>query len=235
VKRMPTILAQAIEQTEQHLAANGRDGGGGGAHVLELLAQLREEMANDGLISLIHDAGPDTADWNAYIETAVVAEGAKTWLSAPWLLAECYMYRRIVAALRSSPVTAELDPFRQSKEGSFTHAIAAIHELSVLVSGGIPGDAAAQFGALMHLSLWGNKMDLSLHADAMATVEGGDVSGGGGGGGGFPHHTVRPPPCSLACLLTHGCPRRWSTRAPTASPSTEGTFCVMNRLRITQI
>lgn len=167
---MPIILAQAIQQVAEH----GKDCGDAGPAVM-LLRQLQREMATDGPISALDDGDPDVPAWNTYIETAASTEGASTWLSSPWLLAECYMYRRIVAALRSSPVTAELDPFRQSKEGSFTHAISAIHDLSVLVSAGCPGSAAQQFGALMHMSLWGNKMDLSLHADALSSAEGGEV------------------------------------------------------------
>eukprot|EP00038_Savillea_parva_P014300 m.215158 g.215158 ORF g.215158 m.215158 type:complete len:443 (+) comp27639_c0_seq1:80-1408(+) len=168
-KRMPTILNQAIEQAKAHTAHLPS------STALTHLHQLRDEMATDGPLTPIEDTGADCKAWNDYLATAAETAGATTWMSAPWLLAECYMYRRIVAALRTTEATASLDPFRASKEGSFTHALTAIRELATIADVGFPGNDRAQFGAWMHMSLWGNKMDLSLHANAMSTKEGGEA------------------------------------------------------------
>ena len=80
---MPTILNQAIEQAKAHTTHLPS------STALTHLHQLRDEMATDGPLTPIEDTGADCKAWNDYLATAAETAGATTWMSAPWLLAEC--------------------------------------------------------------------------------------------------------------------------------------------------
>ena len=64
--------------------------------IAEMLSKLRYElMTNKPLIPFEVDA-PDQEIWNKALEEEAVREGKDpTWFDSPWLLVECYMYRRI--------------------------------------------------------------------------------------------------------------------------------------------
>ena len=68
-----------------------------GKTILEGLANLKYEIEhNRDLIPLDEDGKPDISDYNR--ELAELAD--VQWFSAPWLFAECYMYR-YAACLRA--------------------------------------------------------------------------------------------------------------------------------------
>ena len=88
----------------------------------------------------VNDDGEDASRWNAALLEArtedespkyplfvMVIVGAvlilvmarSRWWECSWLLAECYMYRRIHEACLAAPATKDLDPFQESKDSSF--------------------------------------------------------------------------------------------------------------------
>lgn len=69
------------------------------------LSQLKNEMqTNKTLTDLPDDGTGDEALWNACLQCDRLveeAEGAESaWFVSPWLLVECYFYRRIHSAIR---------------------------------------------------------------------------------------------------------------------------------------
>lgn len=42
-----------------------------------------------------------------------------SFFKSPWLFTECYLYRRIAAALEHSPLLRDWDPFQFQKEQAF--------------------------------------------------------------------------------------------------------------------
>lgn len=113
------------------------------------------------------DQNPDTAVWNVYLQT----NGCPGWWDGTWLLAECYMYRRVQEALSMSPLLASFDPFAQQKEDSWRHSQPAVAALATyLTRVAVPVSEDATYHAticshMLEFSLWGNKMDLSLKPD----------------------------------------------------------------------
>jgi len=75
------------------------------------LSQLKNEMqTNKKLTDLPEDGLGDEALWNLCLEAdrqMQQAEGAESaWFVSPWLLTECYFYRRIYSAIRLRFFTA---------------------------------------------------------------------------------------------------------------------------------
>jgi len=69
------------------------------------LSQLKNEMQTDKkLIDLAADGIGDEAEWNKCLDAdrqLQKQEGAESsWFVSPWLLIECYFYRRINSAIR---------------------------------------------------------------------------------------------------------------------------------------
>ena len=69
----------------------------------ELLSGLRYEMMTDKPLRPIEDPeAPDCELWNQSIEESKWFHSSKhedsSWFTAPWLLVECYLYRRMKEA-----------------------------------------------------------------------------------------------------------------------------------------
>jgi hypothetical protein len=66
------------------------------------LAKLRNELQTDKpLIPLIDDGLDDVPIWNRYLQEWTESKGSPpSWFCDPWLYVECYMYRRIMQAIR---------------------------------------------------------------------------------------------------------------------------------------
>lgn len=95
-----------------------------------MLAQLRHEMQTDKPIRLLRDADVDVAAWNAALSPAV----GFGWYATPWLLAECYMYRRIhEALLHGGPLMRALDPFAPQKREAFAASAPAVAAMAHFV------------------------------------------------------------------------------------------------------
>ena len=107
-----------------------------------LLTALKYEMQTSKPITPLANDDIDAAQWNDAIATANT-----TWYQADWLLAECYMYRRIIDALQSrhvfpvsslvfvtsSPHSVALssyDPFAEQKRASWVLSMPAIQGVS---------------------------------------------------------------------------------------------------------
>lgn len=108
--------------------------------------------------------------WQAILQPHVTA----TWLTAPWLIAEFYVYRQLMVCLDYfNPISPgyHYDPFRTAKrDGLIASLDSAETCLSRLIS--LPHDKDG-LALAFSFALWGNQMDLSLWpADKPANVDG---------------------------------------------------------------
>jgi Damage-control phosphatase ARMT1-like domain len=94
-------------------------------------------------------------------------EAGDTWLSAPWMVTEFYVYRRLMQVLdywNPESIGYLYDPFDSSKEAGLKSSVASadalLRRFPTLLAGAHPENE----GLLVAISaaLWGNKMDLSL-------------------------------------------------------------------------
>lgn len=69
---------------------------------ISFLSKLRNELQTDKPVTPLEDELPDTTLWNQYLDyqrNLSNGNGEPSWFQSPWLYVECYMYRRIHAAL----------------------------------------------------------------------------------------------------------------------------------------
>ena len=113
------------------------------------------------------DGGPDLDTWTQLCEPHL----GKTWLEAPWLFAEFYFYRRILAAIgyfdRASPAFGR-DPFAADKRAGLEAGMRAATQLARRANafaekrqGGVAA-TAEEVRLFLMVALWGNRMDLSI-------------------------------------------------------------------------
>eukprot|EP00039_Didymoeca_costata_P001677 m.54213 g.54213 ORF g.54213 m.54213 type:complete len:445 (+) comp10912_c0_seq1:100-1434(+) len=190
-RRMPAILSRIIDDVHNKLHDMHESGDDKsaqeGIQVIPILNKLRHEMQTDKVMPSLTLSNPDeTKLWNEYIseiaqEQGIVPVEAMTWFKSTWLLAECYLYGRVNEIIENCNPLKNHDPFRLSKETSFTASLDSISALAALVAEGnwSPGHLQLHdFRVLLQFCLWGNKSDLSLHADmkgASAAQEDGEV------------------------------------------------------------
>jgi hypothetical protein len=156
------ILARTIRDMEKDLArpefATIRH---------NIMEKLRPSLVNSAVLPKLpppHDPY-DTVLRDEYEtwQTILQPYQSDTWLTAPWLIAEFYVYRQLMVCLDYfNPMSPgfRYDPFRMAKRDGLRASLDSAETcLSRLVS--LPHD---QNGLALALSfaLWGNQMDLSL-------------------------------------------------------------------------
>ena len=127
------------------------------------------------------DGGPDVDTWTQLCEPHL----GKTWLEAPWLFAEFYFYRRILAAIGyfdpASPAFGH-DPFARDKRAGLDAGMGAAASLARRANAFAEkcqsGSAATaeEVRLFLMVALWGNRMDLSIWPEDGGN-EGGGVKG----------------------------------------------------------
>jgi len=182
-KRMPVIATQVVNEVHLLLSEIVKDRPTTDASVeepkevkdarksLEDLSRLKYEMQTNKVITDINDGGSDQKEWNEYIALHRIERSKPElhWFESSWLLAECYMYRRISSALMGSTLMASFDPFEASKKNSYHASMVSITGLGEFITCALNVQSDDQthlkstFAALVQFALWGNKSDLSLH------------------------------------------------------------------------
>lgn len=140
------------------------------AGVSDALKALEDELANAESTELTHvdTSANDKEAWGTLM--APFVDRKDTWLSAPWLVAEFYLYRRILDALGYFDPNAKLylhDPFATQKTKGLAACTSAVSALApranVFAHDANLGNATDdQLRLFIMLSLWGNRMDLSI-------------------------------------------------------------------------
>lgn len=117
---------------------------------------LRDELLQDSILRPLEDdaAATDVAEWNQLL----ALHANQSWLSAPWMVAEFYLYRRLAEATHY--FDNRLDIFATAKRKGLEAALPTFRDMyrrsAQLIA---DGDATELF---VSIALWGNRMDLSL-------------------------------------------------------------------------
>ncbi|KAH7909987.1 DUF89 domain-containing protein [Hygrophoropsis aurantiaca] len=94
-----------------------------------------------------------------------------TWFTAPWLYAECYLYRLFHAYFKQTVHWREFDPFFAQKQEMFKNSGSAIYQIASTMheleseKAKLEGDSeklGVLFKEMIQMCLWGNATDLSL-------------------------------------------------------------------------
>ena len=144
--RIPEILKAAANSLEKV------------KHAKETAAiySLIDDLINNREIVPIKDDKSDNSIWNKRIqELKELKICPMTYLEAPWLFVECYIYRRLEGAVYK----LNIDVFQIEKAKSLKHFLELYEEQPTLST------VKEQAFAKVLNSLWGNQMDLSLHVN----------------------------------------------------------------------
>ena len=173
--RVPGLIDEVLERNPQFSGA-----------VREGLRRLRSDLEEDRPIIPLEEAAWDYQMWES---TWKMLEG-RSWLNAPWFQAETFLYRKLIQIVRFWELGQ--DPFWPIKEEELSS-----NNLRDTIRLGFELESSAEerIAALLALSLWGNRMDLSYKA-SMALGSGsadkddliinnafsaaGDIAGGAG-------------------------------------------------------
>jgi uncharacterized protein with ATP-grasp and redox domains len=147
-ERVPRILRSVITANDFPKPAGGDD-------IVANLKELYVELTT-GVVRGLWEDTPDRSFWDPTNQPYL----GHSWLDVPWFWAEAYFYRRILEATRyfqPGPTRAR-DPFSPIKQEEWRTAPAAVAALLAT----LPAEREARFERLLHASLWGNRIDLSL-------------------------------------------------------------------------
>ncbi|KAG7087527.1 hypothetical protein E1B28_013486 [Marasmius oreades] len=128
-------------------------------------------MARDHALEPIPQDGEPHVDlYNGRLER-LTQQSRNTWFTAPWLYAECYLYRFLRSLFAQSQHWRDYDPFFSQKvdvfqkSGPSIYRIASsMHDLEIAKANveSDEGRIGALFQEMIQMCLWGNATDLSL-------------------------------------------------------------------------
>jgi len=139
---------------------------------LELRSELQTSAPLKPLDPLDDNANAERKkeheEWTRILEPLVAAND--TWLSAPWMITEFYVYRRLIQAIGywdEGTIGYQYDPFAKQKRAGLLSSVASAEAVLGKVTSMVSAPNGVALAA--SIALWGNKMDLSLWpADATA-------------------------------------------------------------------
>ncbi|CAL1697865.1 unnamed protein product [Somion occarium] len=187
VKRWPVILTGIIDtiyRIDHHLGVSletsdatsedvtkGQEKIAEGKGIIEKIGKLKYEMARDRPLEPIPDDGEAFIDvYNAELKR-LEQDKNHTWFTAPWLFAECYLYRLLRSYFCQTTHWCTFDPFSFQKEETFRSSGKAIYQLAKMMhelqvdKQELIGDSeklGVLFKEMIQMCLWGNATDLSL-------------------------------------------------------------------------
>ena len=139
--------------------------------VLERFQALRQKLksAGDTKLTYLEDLPKDSSkervreynEWKELLKPHV--EAGDSWLSAPWLITEFYVYRLVMQALGywdKDSAGYQYDPFAKQKRAGLTSSVASAEPMLTRIPSLPPTKEGIELAAAF--ALWGNKMDLSL-------------------------------------------------------------------------
>ncbi|EKM52419.1 uncharacterized protein PHACADRAFT_260786 [Phanerochaete carnosa HHB-10118-sp] len=142
-----------------------------GKSIIEKVGKLKYDMARDRALELIpHDGEAYIEEYN--VELDKLAQNKRnTWFTAPWLFAECYLYRLLRSFFTQTTHWRDFDPFSLQKQETFRSSGKAIYQLATTIHElevekdvvrNDPAKLAVLFKEMIQMCLWGNATDLSL-------------------------------------------------------------------------
>ncbi|CAK5271789.1 unnamed protein product [Mycena citricolor] len=138
--------------------------------VIEKISKLKYEMGRDHALSPIPADGEPADEYNLELNR-LAQRSQNTWFTAPWLFAECYLYRLLRSFLLQTSHWRSFDPFFSQKIDTFKQSGKAIHQIATTMHEleeekdrlqSDPSKLAVLFKEMIQMCLWGNATDLSL-------------------------------------------------------------------------
>ncbi|WPK24257.1 hypothetical protein PUMCH_001524 [Australozyma saopauloensis] len=186
-KRWPTILEGAIADIAAHVAQTPA-AKECGDHVTGKIRALLEDFKKDAALTPFSESEVDKF---AYLKVYndQLSQKQMTWLSAPWLFSECYLYQLMEVWFKETRELKTFDVFESLKNQTFKQSSFGVLELckryqtlgQQLAAESVDKETLKLlFVEFADISLWGNATDLSLLAgnvtlEDIKSVQGAEV------------------------------------------------------------
>lgn len=163
-ERLPRIITQSIDILVRNKDDIGEEYGEDAKRELKTvigeLSKLKYEIQTNKPMRNIESNASDVKSYNDYL----TQQPNKTYFTAIWLHAECYMYRRIREIFELTEHLRSYDPFSVQKRSAYETNSAAVLQLSKYLVSNLTDsiDTKSEFIKLLKLNLWGNQCDLSF-------------------------------------------------------------------------
>ncbi|XP_034478684.1 damage-control phosphatase ARMT1 [Drosophila innubila] len=154
---LETIANSLAKNKDELLAKYGADAVTDIEQTAEAIRELRSNILQNEKLLPFTDKESDCDVWNAFLEK--LPQEKRTYFSACWLYAECYMYRKVSSIFQLSRL-AGFDYFSRQKSTATQLSLDAM--LAVAKATRSSESNAATFQQLLKLNLWGNRCDLSI-------------------------------------------------------------------------
>lgn len=137
--------------------------------ILKRFQELRNDLRSSSKLSMLADLPADASEdrkreWNEWKEILQpFLDKGETWLSAPWMVTEFFVYRRLIEAIgywdEGTP-GYKYDPFIQQKRAGLESSVGSAEPMLAKIPN-LPKTAEG-IDIAASIALWGNKMDLSI-------------------------------------------------------------------------
>lgn len=182
--RCPIILCKIIDHLYRERIHIGQQYGpeaqDGLKVVIEELSRLRYEMQTNKNLTELNDDLENCQVWNDYLKEQETNGEGVSWFSGTWMWVECYMYRRVLHAMTKIEKLRSFDFFWKQKQEGFQESRSSMEMLAgwllhtlTETETCVPDEET--FSALLQISLWGNKCDLSISAGSKAAASGNTI------------------------------------------------------------
>lgn len=150
--------------------------------LISYLCKLRKEVETNKTLELFERLtldpefeyfNDDIEAWNQALEAnRLTDKSMPRWFESPWLLVECYLYRKIKEGNLRSKHLKMFDPFVEQKQAAckaslpqmttIVHSLSQIEKALIEPNQNSHSSERTEFGLFLQLALWANKSDLSI-------------------------------------------------------------------------
>lgn len=166
--RVPTILTSLIDNLVRKKQEIYEEYGEGSKEelkkVLGEISKLKYEIQTNKPLTNLSSKETDAQQFNEYIAIKASEDGRVTYFNTVWLLAECYIYKRLRDIFTSTNTLKDFDYFQSSKKESYEKMLDVMANMAVYVldQDNDESDKKKKFITLLKMNVWGNKCDLSV-------------------------------------------------------------------------
>ncbi|KAJ7619435.1 DUF89 domain-containing protein [Roridomyces roridus] len=138
--------------------------------IIEKISRLKYDMGRNYIMQEIPEDGEPAQVYNSELQR--LEKNAKnTWFTAPWLFAECYLYRLLRSYFVETTEWSSFDPFASQKTETFKQSSRAIYQIATTMHEledehvKIESDSdklGILFKEMIQMCLWSVPLDLSL-------------------------------------------------------------------------
>ncbi|XP_063710092.1 damage-control phosphatase ARMT1-like [Culicoides brevitarsis] len=166
--RLPRIITEVIDNLsrckDQIVEQLGEASREEVKTVIGQISELKYELQTDKELKALPEYTEELKKWNEFLLTL---DNKKSYFSAVWLYAECYLYRRLKLIFEETETLKNYDYFKNQKDQTLEHCLQSIKAIGATLEEkkiDTEDEIRDYLFKVIKLNLWGNRCDLSVTA-----------------------------------------------------------------------